>query len=183
MSPRTLGIMPPATVVARARSAIGKGIHYDLGKGGRDPFAALPSGAGLLCDCSGFAAWCAGVDRFLPNDGGIPHLEGAAWFETTALVRDAIARGLGFCDAVRWQFAHPGDLVVFGDSRGTDDKIHQGHVGVVATADGEGPLSVVHCSTSNDRLTGDAIRETTADVFARNHALVARLAWVREVVA
>jgi cell wall-associated NlpC family hydrolase len=159
--------------VARALSARGFATRYKLGAGGRDPMLKHPGArvAGALeCDCSGFAAWCVGVDRYLPN-GAVPHLPGGEWFETSALVRDARSP-FGFVAEVPWTAALPGDLVVYGDSRG-----RQGHVGVVVESDFTGPTQVAHCSTGNARR-GDAIAVTGPEVFIRGGALVARVAWV-----
>jgi len=172
---RSLGPLTGAQVVARARGAIGKGTKYRLGAGGRNPSALEPGRkavAWFLCDCSGFAAWCVGVDRYLPN-AAIPTLPGGDWFETSALVRDALSP-FGFVVKVPWAEAHPGDLVVW-----PDDGALQGHVGIVAEVGTTGPDTVVHCSSGNGKTgTGDAIAETDAGMFLRHGALVARVAWV-----
>lgn len=165
----TLGPLTRNAVVARARAACGRGTVYSLGQGGRDPGA---QGPGDRCDCSGFAAWCVGIDRFLANDH-IPYLgPGEAWFETTTLYRDARSP-YGFVAEVPWVAALPGDLLVYPDRNG-----HQGHIGLVATVDHAGPASVVHCSLGNFHHTNDAIRETPAELFRAAGAIVARVAWI-----
>ena len=166
---RSLGPLAAADVVARAVSACGKGTRYRLGAGGRDPRLAHPAVAGA-CDCSGFAAWCVGVDRFLPN-AGVPTMPGGNWFETTQLVRDAKSP-FGFVTEVAMAQARPGDLLVYGDRGG-----RQGHVGVVVEVGEGGPVKVAHCAKGNE-LRGDAIAVTGVSVFAINGAVAARVAWV-----
>lgn len=166
---RSLGPMTREAVVARARGAVGAGTHYELGAGGRDPRTTRP---GPKCDCSGFAAWCLGVDRYLPN-AGVPHLPDGEWLETTALFRDARSP-FGFVTDVAWTAAQPGDLLVWPDAGK-----RQGHVGVVSAAKpGVGPRLVVHCAVSNERRTGDAVAETGSELFERAGAIAVRVAWV-----
>lgn len=166
---RSLGDLTRQEVVARARGAIGKATVYALGEGGRDPRAASP---GARCDCSGFAAWVLGRDRYLPNAAIelLPEFE--KWIETSMLYADARSPW-GIVAEVPWIEAKPGDLLVWPDAKG-----RQGHVGVVATADYAGPATVVHCSSGNYRKTGDAIQETDASVFKAKSAIVARVRWV-----
>lgn len=173
---KSLGPMKRDDVVWRARSVMGSSTRYVLSKGGRDPRASHPGeliDGRFCCDCSGHAAWTAGVDRFLPN-GGIPHLEGRPWFETSNLYADARSP-FGFVAEVPWTAALPGDLLVWPDRRNPK---REGHVGVVVEVDHTGPVSVVHCSATNFKRFGDAIRETGVEVFRSAGAIVARLAWV-----
>lgn len=158
-------------VVQRATGAVGKATRYALGRGGRDPAAAHPA-QGRACDCSGFAAWCVGVDRYLPN-AAIPDLpEQYGWFETTALYADARSPW-GFVTEIPWTAALPGDLLVWPDAGG-----RQGHVGVVVQADHAGPAAVAHCAASHWRKHGDAIRVTSPELFLRNRAVAARVRWL-----
>lgn len=166
MTPETRQHLTRSAIVARARAAIARGTVYKLGAGGR----LKNPGVGAELDCSGFVAVALGVDRYL--EPWLPHYEGGDWLETSALVRDAQSPW-GFVAAVPWTEARPGDLLVWGD-RGKG----QGHVGIVATSGPVGPLTVVHCSNGNFKKTGDAIRETDSGIFARNGAIVARVAWV-----
>lgn len=166
---KSLGPLTAAQVVARARSAAGSGTSYRLGAGGRNPRASHPA-VGGACDCSGFVAWCLGVDRYLPN-GVIPHMPGGEWFETTSLFLDARST-TGYVSEVPWREAREGDLLVYPD-RGK----RQGHVGVVTEADDTGPVLVAHCSAGNAR-SGDAIAETGPGVFVAGGAVAARVAWV-----
>lgn len=168
--------MKGAEVVRRARSAIGKGTRYVLGAGGRDPLHPLPGGDGGTCDCSGFVAWCYGIDRFLPGSRNkrspIPYYGKGEWFETSNIVADAKSP-FGFVEEVEYDFAVLGDMLVWADRGGK-----QGHVGIIASLDHDGPKTVIHCSKGNFTRTGDAIRETTPTVFLSNKAIVARVAWV-----
>lgn len=166
---RSLGVLDRTVVVERARAAIAKPIRYQLGQGGRDPRSASPGDA---CDCSGFVAWCLGVDRYLPN-AGIPHMQDGAWWECTAVWRDARSP-YGVVAEVDWDMASPGDVVVYPD-RGSK----QGHIGIVAEVGIDGPTSVIHCSLGNDKQLGHAVAETAPTVFKHGGAIVGRVAWVR----
>lgn len=165
----SLGRLAPDVVVERARSAISLPIAYKLGAGGRDPRAKTP---GAECDCSGFVAWCLGVDRYLPR-AGVPTHGAGDWLECSALWRDARSP-YGFTAEVEPDMARIGDLLVYPDSGG-----RQGHVGVVSEVDSDGPTRVVHCSSGNYKSVGRAVRETGVEVFKLNRALVARVAWVQ----
>lgn len=164
-------------VVARARSAPGRSTRYLLGAGGRDPSAPFPGTPDgprpPLCDCSGFVAWCLGIDRFLPNDL-IPGLPGdERWFETTRIYEDALSPW-GFVAQVPLETTLPGDLLVWPDR----PPGQQGHVGLVTEIDDAAVARVMHCSSSNFKHTGDAIQETPPAIFLRNHAIAARVKWV-----
>jgi len=155
------------SVVIAARSAIGYNTKYGLGAGGRQWHKDWPwNPLTHKCDCTGFLAWCFGVDR--KTDHPLYKEWNGGWLESTAIVRDAMLPGTGMFDRVLWTSAAPGDVLVWGDKNG-----HQGHVGIVVEAN-DGPLSVVHCSTGNFRRTGDAIQETDVNVFVQNNAILAR---------
>lgn len=158
-------------VVDRARSATSQSIGYALGLGGMRPELETP---GALCDCSGFAAWCNFVSRYIERWN--PLYEGGDWFETTALARDAKSP-FGFVDLVPERLARPGMLYVYGD-RGPGK---QGHVGVVSAIEADrGPSRVIHCSRGNEKAygKGHAVHETGPDVFRAGGAIVARLAFI-----
>lgn len=70
--------------IQRARSSVGTGIRYGLGQGGRYPNDPHPTRNGLL-DCSGFIAWCIGIDRY-QGDKGKPWSHRVQWVESTLLV-------------------------------------------------------------------------------------------------
>lgn len=149
-----------AQAVARARSAIGHGCKYGLGKGGMEPSRQWPWNDAMECDCSGFAMWALGASRVL-------------WFDTSRIVSEA-TNTRPMWEAYPWELAKPGDLIVYGDRRGTDGKVRQGHVGVVSEVNAEGPTLVVHCSGGNWREHSDAIRETVPTVFVLGRAIIAR---------
>lgn len=145
--------------VLRARSAIGHGAIYVLGAGGKNPHAAEPWDIpGMGCDCSGLAAWALGLSRFI-------------WLDTSRIY--AIARGERAFTEVKWTEARPGDLLVYPDRLGTDQKRHQGHVGLVSEASGTGPIMVVHCSSGNFQRHSDAIQETGPEAWTAR-GIVAR---------
>ena len=138
-----------AEVVARALSVVGQG-RYRLGKGGRRPANLTPFDAAGLCDCSGFAAWSMGLDRYQPG-----RIAGD-WISTDAIVADAQGPGRMFAVVGRltaggldrpagWQ---PGDLVVYPGRRVLGRRVAIGHVGVVVAVTGPGwsGLDVVDCA-------------------------------------
>jgi hypothetical protein len=164
-------VTTPAEVLARAQQAIGQGCVYRLGKGGYDPKQPYPwSTPAKLCDCSGFAAWCLGASR--KTDSPWYKTYNGGWLETTAIVRDC-GTNFGLFDPVAWLKARPSDFVVYGDKDG-----HQGHVGVIATVNSLGPLTVIHCSSGNFKRAADAIQETAATPWVARNGIVARCAYV-----
>lgn len=170
--------MKPEEAVARARGCIGHGCAYVLGHGGMHPAALYPWPPGMPnvgCDCSGFVAWCLGVSRMLTKDH--PHYPFGGWFETSAVARDARSP-FGFVAEVAWHLAKPGDILVWGDAGG-----HQGHIGLVSECNADGPVKVVHCSKGNWRTSGDAVQETDVDIFKRNGAIAAEVAWIERASA
>jgi len=156
--------MTGAEVVLRALHAKGRGILYALGKGGWHPEDDLPA-RNNFCDCIGFVAWALGVCR-QSFDPAFP------WYETTAILHDALGDCRHF-DHVRWTDAQPGDIVVYGDRKDKDGSRHQGHIGVVTVVDTSGPLKVVHCSHGASVLHGNAIIESSPDLW-RTRGIVAR---------
>lgn len=159
-------------IVRRARSAIGEG-RYKLGKGGRVPRSSSPLQNGE-CDCSGFAAWACGVDRYQPDK-----INGDEdWVETSAIVRDATGPAESF---IRMNERRPGYLLVWGDRQVPDRKrpgktrTAQGHVGVISEVDAHGKVTkVIHCSMGNYRTKGAAIAETDPNVFLTNGAITVK---------
>lgn len=157
-------------LIERAVAVVGHGCHYKLGEGGRLWHRATPWNPQMLCDCTGYLSWCYGVDRH--TDDPWYRNQNGGWIESTAIVRDC-ETPFGAFTGVPWQQALPGDTVVYGDRDG-----HQGHVGLVVKVDEMGPAEVVHCSTGNDRRTGDAIAVTGADLWQTRGGIVARSKWV-----
>lgn len=157
-----------AAILERARSAIGHGTVYALGRGrgGRDPLTPSPADKLRRCDCSGFAAWACGLDRYQPASW-LKQVNGG-WLSTNGIISDAMATPHAFFRRVA--VPELGDLVVYGD-RKVNGVTRQGHVGIVA----EFPdLRVVHCSSSNYKRTGDAIQETDGAFFLARGAIFAR---------
>lgn len=163
--------MTTLDVVARGLGSVGHGAIYALGKGGFNPDAAYPWNAQHECDCSGFVAWCLGVNRHTDHPWYAKYNGG--WLETTAIVRDAMERGVGMFDLVTWREARPGHLIVYGDAQG-----HQGHVGIITGCGGDGPISAVHCSKGNQARVHDAIQDTGVTVWKERNGIVARCALV-----
>lgn len=158
-------MMTGLEVVRRARSAIGGGCAYKLGKGGFNPQALAPWNKQFQCDCSGFVSWALGVSRKTDNPWYVKWNGG--WFETSAIVRDALSTFGVFTEVARYD-ALPGDVLVWGDING-----QQGHVGIIS-----GPTTIIHCSKGNWTMTQDAIRETATTIFDNHKAIAARCAWV-----
>jgi hypothetical protein len=140
--------------VARARAAIGKGIAYKLGQGGRDPARDLPATEGA-CDCSGFVAWVLGTSRRQADTIG--------WIETTRMWKDARGANLLFEEL---EAPEVGCVVVY-----PDIGKKQGHCGIVSQVE---PLRVIDCSSGNYRRTGDAIQERDGTFFLKKGTLFAR---------
>jgi hypothetical protein len=159
-------------VVDRARSAVGHSCVYRLGKGGFIPTLERPWNANREADCSGFVSWCLGVSRHTDH----PWYEkyNGGWLETTAVARDATSP-YGMFDMIPWSKAKPGHVLVYGDRDG-----HQGHIGVVSQVGVDGPLKAIHCSKSQSVQHGDAIAETSVEVFRAHGAIVARCALIEE---
>lgn len=152
-----MGVSPNLLRVARARSAIGRGTVYRLGRGGFDPRAPHP---GPECDCSGFAAWTLGMSRR-------PKLGRLWWIETTNIVRDATGRRRVFTQIPG---PVPGCLVVYGDRGG-----RQGHVGVVTRVSSQFSFDIVDCSSGSWRHGLDAIRERSGRFMVDSGAIFVAL--------
>lgn len=162
--------MTPDQVVLRARSALGHGCIYGLGCGGMNPQRTVPWDENMRCDCSGFAMWCLGLSR---RQGGI-------WMDSSRIRLDAIDGGSLF-NAVPWNEADLGDLLVYGDSK-QEDGVHQGHVGVVSQASRRGPALVISCSHGAWMRNSDAIGEDIPTVFQFHpQMVVARCLTVQRV--
>lgn len=114
--------------VDRARTALGKGISYKLGKGGVDPKAKLPT-SNKECDCSGFISWVIGLNRDQTKTLGF-------WISTSDIAFDADHRHKLF---VRTENPEIGGFVVYPDHDG-----HQGHVALITGIHGD--LTILDCS-------------------------------------
>ena len=140
-----LAEMTRARAVERARSMIGRGTVYELGRGGFKPETSLWS-EGRSSDCSGFSAWALGIPRELPPGSG-------HWLQTTTYWNGGEFQGTPAFQHHPLSAAVPGDLLVYPDAGGK-----QGHIGLVTATGPQGPTLVVHCSSGNFKSTGDAIR-------------------------
>ena len=164
--------------VDRARKCIGHGCRYKLGAGGILASREWPWNGTHSCDCTGFLAWAVGHGRELGEDE-FPDFPGR-WIESTMIVKDAGASGKqALFTQIPWELAVPGDVLAYGD-HGT----RSGHVGLVATVDATGPLTVVHCSAGNWRVHLDAIREEPPGPWQMNaDSIAARCRLIENVVA
>ncbi len=143
-------------------------IRYRLSRnnGGKDPHARHPADYSYAfktptCDCSGFVAWCLGFDRF--QEATFSQFSG--WVSTDSMIIEARRKGAWF-EEIR--FPELGALVVTPGVRRHGRRIRVGHVGMMTGLPAEWDpaeppwtdLIVTHCSSSNSRLTGGAIRTT-----------------------
>lgn len=140
--------------ISRARSVVGRGIKYKLGKGGFDPSTPSPANAAGTCDCSGFASWIMGITRK-------PSALFGRWIETTNIVRDATGDQDLF---LMLEDPRPGSFAVYPDHDGK-----QGHVALVTGVD---PLMGIDCSSSRSKRTGEAIHERSLAFMAKRAIFV-----------
>lgn len=149
--------------LARARSAIGKGIRYKLGGGGMSPRAELPANVNNECDCSGFVCWALGVSRLTDHPLYLRFNNG--WINTDAMVHDA-KTSTGFFTEI--PEPRVGAIVVYGAKK-PSRKV--GHVGIVTGIERTNGVvtatKVLHCSHGNHRRNSDAICETDLTVFRK----------------
>lgn len=130
-------------------AAVCSDIKYKLGKGGFHPGDSSPS-RNKQCDCSGFVAWCLGLNRS-------PKPTRNWWIETTAMFNNATNRD-GKADVfVKIETPVVGCVVVYGDKNG-----HEGHVGIITHVElnPNGSIKVLHgvdCSGGGSRKLGKAI--------------------------
>lgn len=143
--------------IARARSAVGRGVLYKLGHGGTDPSTPLPSKT-RYCDCSGFISWVLGIRRS-------PKPSRQWWIETTMICNDAKS-GKANSTFVKLGSPEPGCLVAYPDRRvtrvGNDGAVRttvrQGHVALV-TSITNGRITCIDCGAGQGGTTVEAIRE------------------------
>lgn len=160
-------------LIARARSAIGKGCRYGLGHGGYNPASDHPWDTEMRCDCSGFIAWVLRVSRHIEHPWYKE--QNGGWLETIAIVRDAKST-FGFFTEVPPDMARAGDVIVYGDRKSEDGSTRQGHVGLISEVSATGPAKAIHCSMGNERRSGDAIQETPSGFWINAGGIVARYA-------
>lgn len=149
--------MTPADLLARARSAVGKGCRYSLGCGGYHPQDPLPARPvwrrprgkllpvkALWCDCSGFVAWVLGRNRAATI---VPGMWGLS---TDSVYRDAHPTKGNHLKFTPIAAPVPGCIAVYGDWKDDKGKSHQGHIAIVADPDRH---TVVDCSSSEDGVS------------------------------
>lgn len=155
---------PTPDAVCRALSVVGQGV-YRLGRGGRSPMAATPFDRDGRCDCSGYAAWCLGLDRYQP--GRI----GGDWISTDSIVRDANGPRAMF-QSVSITDWRPGDLVVYPGRYVAGARVAIGHVGVLVVP---GPTiaecRVSHCAASRHAGKG-AVRVSDGKPWVKRGVVV-----------
>lgn len=154
-------------LIRRARSVIGAGCRYRLGKGGMDPTSRHPWNSRMQCDCSGFTSWALGFSRKVDDPFYVRHNGG--WVNTDAMWTDAHEPVGMFRPIFR---PTPGALVVYpGHGRG-----RYGHVGIIGSVSLDGAtVSIIHCASTNDRVTGCAIAENDGGGLMENPK--SRLIW------
>lgn len=151
-----------AEVVRRALSCVGRGV-YRLGRGGHRPADPAPFDASGASDCSGFASWCLGLDRYQPTaiDGG--------WISTDSIVRDARGPRRMFREVPIGE-AKAGDLVVYPGRFVAGRRVGIGHVGVVV----EPGATIAACRVAHCAASGPvAVRVSDGRPWARR-GIVAR---------
>lgn len=152
--------MDVQTVIARARSGLGKKTKYESPGVTPNIAAATWPATGAHNDCSGFVSWCLRMPRQLDNpfykrvNGG--------WFETSGIYADGLS-SVGLFSKL--DVPKPGALLVYPDYRGADGRSHDGHIGIVTVVDGTktgvpAVTSIVHCSLGGWNNHQDAIQET-----------------------
>ena len=130
--------------IARARSALGRGVPYGYGTA-FDPHSPAPPASGL--DCSTFVRWAAKLALPSVDQSGNEH----GW-DTTGIVRDALGARVFF---EKIAVPRPGCLIVYPDYTALAEVTHlsthhDGHVGIVTeTGMVKSALTatrVIHCS-------------------------------------
>lgn len=154
--------MDVKTIVNRALSGVGKGTKYES-PGKMPSFAAASWPPDARNDCSGFVDWCLRFSESRKVDHPLYRKINGGWFETTAIYADG-KEATGFFRPL--DAPEVGALLVYPDYRGADGKMHDGHIGVVVEASGNGvsgATQVAHCSLRNYVKHGDAVQLTGPD--------------------
>ena len=160
--------MKAETIVARARSALGRKTRYESPGVSPDLAASSWPVSGAHTDCSGFVAWCMRMPRAI--DHPFYKKVNGGWFETSGIYADGLA-SVGFFTEL--DKPRVGSLLVYPDSKSASGKIHQGHIGIVSSVapSGSGVTAVekvIHCSAGGWKRSKDAIQETTPVAWLAN---------------
>jgi hypothetical protein len=161
----------------RALVFVGNGlIHYHLAypNGGADPNVGYPQDKQTGgCDCIGFAAWCAGFDRYQPKK--FPLYDG--YINTDSMIEEAVQSKPGGHWFETLPNPEPGCFIVaasFWKKLPLPRRVI-GHIGVVTDCSewatkGLKGIHVVHCSPSNvhrpGNVNGSAVWKTDGTVWA-----------------
>ena len=166
-------VMLATTVIARATSALGRQTVYDS-PGRMPPFEAITWPDKAHNDCSGFVDWCLRFSFSRRVDHPFYVRYNGGWFETGAIHADGLSSVGYFSEISR---GRPGAMLVYPDY--TDDKgvVHQGHIGIVLEADGDGVsgvTKVIHCGYTAWKTSGDAVQVSGSAIWQghRNSILV-----------
>lgn len=165
-----IGLMRRDSILSKARFAIRKDTRYVLGAGGYDPNAELPHDKNRGCDCTGFVAWCLGIDRRRSRNDLVE-------VQSDALVIEA-NRPNG--NVVKLAKPEPGCVLVYGGvwlgKPLQSVRVRPGHAAIY-----EGGGMIIDCGSTPFRREGQAItRRSGAFMVDRKDCLA--IALRRDVV-
>jgi len=155
--------------IARARSALGRGVPYGYGTA-FDPQSATPPATGL--DCGTFVRWAAKLDVRETTQA----VSNQRW-DTTGIVKDATGAKLFFRKIAVPQ---PGCLIVYADYTAVAEVTgarthHDGHVGIVTeTGVVESVLTatrVIHCSRLVEGMRAELMPDAARDAIIESGPL------------
>ncbi|HEX6100484.1 MAG TPA: hypothetical protein VF432_29485 [Thermoanaerobaculia bacterium] len=158
-------------VLDRARSQIGRGIRYKLGKGTFRASRHSCADANNQSDCSAFLCWALGLDKvgnypWLATPGK-PRDPDGEWYGTDNIVNDALNANVGHFTRIATPLV--GSIVVFPTRWKNGKASPPGHCGIITELKANGEAKrVIHCSSSNFKTTGDAVQETDTAFFDAN---------------
>ena len=149
-------------LLRRARSQKGKGIKYRLGGGKLKPLGDTCADERNSCDCSGFVDWCLTIDRQVDHPFYVRF--NAGWVNTDSIWKDAKS-SVGFFTECA---PKAGAIIVYPGNRTSRQRGPKiGHVGIVTQVKTGKVTAVIHCSTGNMKIDGQAIHETPPRVFEK----------------
>jgi hypothetical protein len=165
-----IGLLRKDSILSKARFAIRKNTRYVLGAGGYDPNAELPHDKNRGCDCTGFVAWCLGIDRRRSRNDLVE-------VQSDALVIEA-NRPNG--NVVKLAKPEPGCVLVYGGvwlgKPLQSVRVRPGHAAIY-----EGGGMIIDCGSTPFRREGQAItRRSGAFMVDRKDCLA--IALRRDVV-
>jgi hypothetical protein len=158
----------------RARSQLGRGTVYRYGGG-----KIIPEGTDCRdelggCDCSAFACWVFRMRKWQADELYWLKELNDGWYSTDGIWMDAMGNDSGsFGPAYTGNFFRcrlpiVGCAVVYPSAAVSKKKGPRiGHVGIITKVRSRNDYSIIHCSSSNFKRTGDAIQETSGRLFER----------------